>query len=100
MITVHHYLYFALLLPAVALVTLDDSLISLSAFFDVFCLDGLFFGEDGTAVVDFSLGLTVAALLATEFVVVFGTTVGEISASAAVASSSSPSSLLTVAIEF
>ena len=117
MIRVQNYhLYFALLLPTVVLVALDDemdtletlrasmddTMFSLSALFDVFCSDGQFFvfGEDCAAGVDIiSLGLT-AALLATESAV-FGTAGGENSASAAIASSSSSTPLLlTVGIVF
>ena len=109
----HYHLYFALLLPTVVLVALDDvmdklrssmddTMFSLSALFDVFCSDGQFFvfGEDCAAGVDIiCLGLT-AALLATESAV-FGTAGGENSASAAIASSSSSTPLLlTVGIVF
>ena len=98
-IKVHHYLYFARLLPAVELVILDDeietlrvatddTLLSLSALCNVFCLDGLVFGEDfAPAGVHVSLELPVAGLLATESIA-FGTTnVGGFSTSVATSSS-------------
>ena len=80
MIRVHHnHLYFALLLPTFVLLALDDEMdklrssmddtvFSLSALFDVFCSDGLFFVDECAAGVDICLGLT-AALLATEYIV-------------------------------